>query len=75
MSLEREDLGWGYMTSGLAALMCQEPPIRSPHVQLRFQGQIRIKHKEKFEEKQVDLGSSPTPTCHGSGVRQIKSPV
>lgn len=53
MSLEREDLGWGYMTSGLAALMCQEPPIRSPHVQLRFQGQIRIKHKEKFEEKNV----------------------
>lgn len=69
MRLEREDLGWGYTTSGLAALMCQGPPICSPHMQLRFEVQIRIKHKEKFEEKQVDLGSSPTPTYHSSGVR------
>lgn len=49
------------MTSGLIDLVCQEPQLISPHLQLRSVGQNSVRHKELL---QTDVGSSPTSTHH-----------
>lgn len=49
------------MTSGPADLICPERQLSSPHLQLRSEGQISIRHEELL---QTDMGSSPTSTHH-----------